>query len=277
MGRSPYSWNGVIRPASTGGDKVVRLTAQDIADDLRSAIESGELPPGAVLPSERQMIERYGVSKGTVAKAIGILRVAGVVISERGRGVFVPKRPPVRRISSERYKVDSGPQDTPATSFTADQGITWSEYRLDKAYRWIEADERLADLFDVEAGTRILERRFVFYSRGEPSQMSRPCLLATDVAGTPVADPDREPWPGGTIAQLRSIGIVVDDITESVTARIPTPEEASILRIGSGIPVLAITRRMLAGGRVVEVADPIVIPADRAILDYRIQLDTALA
>lgn len=252
---------------------MARSIAQVIAEELRREIESGELPPGASLPSEREMIDRFGVSKTTVAKAIAMLRAAGLVDSIRGRGVFVPRRPPVRRISSERYQVDAGPQDTPQTSFTADQGIAWEEYRLDKAYRWIEADEALADLFGVDAGTRVLERRFVFYAKGEPSQMSRPCLLASDVEGTPVADPDREPWPGGTIAQLRSLGIVVDDITESVTARMPTPEEAATLRIGSGIPVFAITRRMLAGGRVVEVADPIVIPADRAILDYRIPLN----
>lgn len=182
------------------------------------------------------------------------------------------RRPPVRRISSERYQVDAGPQERPRTSFTADQGITWQEYRLDRAYRWIEADERLAELFGVEAGMRVLERRFVFYAKGQPEQMSRPCLLASDVEGTPVADPEREPWPGGTIAQLRSIGIEVDDITESVSARMPTPDEAETLRIGSGIPVFAITRRMLSRGRVVEVADPIVIPVDRAILDYRIKL-----
>ncbi|GAA3039517.1 GntR family transcriptional regulator [Streptosporangium longisporum] len=252
---------------------MARFTAQNIADDLRAEIQSGELSPGAALPSERQMIDRYGVSKGTVAKAIGILKEAGAVVSVRGRGVFVPKRPPVKRISSERYRVDAGPQETPQTSFTADQGITWHEYRLDKAYRWIEADERLASLFGVPAGERILERRFVFYAKGEPSQMSRPCLLASDVEGTPVADPDREPWPGGTIAQLRSIGIEVDEIDEDVSSRMPKPEEKAALRIGSGMPVFTITRRMLSGGRVVEVADPIVIPADRAVLNYRIRLD----
>ncbi|MEU8380600.1 GntR family transcriptional regulator [Streptosporangium sp. NPDC048865] len=251
---------------------MARSIAQEIADGLRAAIESGDLPPGALLPSERELIERYSVSKTTVAKAIAILRSAGLVTTTPGRGVFVPKRPPVRRISSERYRADAGPQAVPQTSFTTDQGITWEEYRLDKAYRWIEADERLADLFGVEPGCRVLERRFVFYAKGEPSQMSRTCLLASDVEGTPVADPDREPWPGGNIAQLRTLGLEVDDITESVASRMPTPEEATALRIGSGIPVLAITRRMLAGGRVIEVADPIVIPADRAILDYRIQL-----
>ncbi len=245
---------------------------QRIVDDFREAIESGDMRPGEMLPSEPELRARYRASKSTVGKAVAMLKAEGLVYSQRGRGVFARRLPPKRRISSERYKVDAGPQDTPRTSFTVDQGISWEEYQLDRVYEWIQADERLAELFGVDLGTRVLERRFVFYAKGEPQQMSRPCLLASDVEGTPVADPEREPWPGGSIAQLHSIGLVVDDITESITARMPTPDEVATLRIGSGIPVFAITRCLISRGRVIEVADPIVIPADRAILDYRIPL-----
>ncbi|MBG0833322.1 GntR family transcriptional regulator [Planomonospora sp. ID67723] len=205
-------------------------------------------------------------------RALDVLRNEGLVESRQGSGTYVRARPPVRRISMDRYRADAGPQDTPRTSFTADQGITWSEYRLDKAFRWTEADERLAGLFGVEPGTRILERRFVFYSQDVPSQMSRSCLLAADVEGTPVADPHNEPWPGGNIGQLRTLGIEVDDITEETAIRMPIPEESSRLGIGAGVPVFSITRLMYSRGRVVEVADPIVIPGDRAIRSDRITL-----
>ncbi|MFF5206405.1 UTRA domain-containing protein [Streptosporangium sp. NPDC000396] len=160
----------------------------------------------------------------------------------------------------------------PQTSFTRDAGIVWSQYRLDKAFAWIEADERLAGLFEVEAGARVLERRFVFYASGTPSQMSRSCLLAADVEGTPVADPRNEPWPGGNIGQLRTLGIEVDNIVEETTTRMPTPDEVELLGIGAGVPVFSITRQMYAKGRVVEVADPIVIPGDRAVRVDQISL-----
>lgn len=245
---------------------------EHVASELRDAILSGRLEAGARLPRHADLAERYGVSEIVIRQAIDDLKNAGL-LETRGRGgTWVRERPQVRRISSQRYRADLGPQDVPQTSFTRDQGISWSQYRLDKRYEWIEADERLAGLFGVEVGERVLERQFVFYAAGIPSQMSRPCLLAADVEGTPVADPHNEPWPGGTIAQLRTLGIEVDHITESVAIRMPTPEEAQTLRIGPGVPVFAITRRMLAAGRVVEVADPIVIPGDRAILDYEIPL-----
>lgn len=245
-----------------------------IAARLREQITSGELAPGQKLPSLRQLAEQHEVSDILIRRALDILRNEGLLESRKGAGTYVRQRPPIRRISSDRYRADFDLEPgTLATSFTHDQGIAWEEYRLDKAFRWIEADDRLAELFGVEPGTRVLERRFVFYAGREPSQMSRSCLLASDVEGTPVADPKNEPWPGGVPGQLRSLGIEVERrIPESVATRMPTPEEARVLRIGPGVPVFVLTRRMLSGGRVVEVADPIVIPGDRAILDYEILL-----
>ncbi len=92
------------------------------------------------------------------------------------------------------------------------------------------------------------------------------------MAGTPVADPDREPWPGGTPAQLAFLGHPPTRVEEAVRSRMPTPEEAETLRIASGVPVIAITRRMFAGDLVLEVCRDIVIPADRIVLDYAIDL-----
>ncbi|MEO3801358.1 GntR family transcriptional regulator [Nonomuraea sp. B1E8] len=243
-----------------------------IADEIREKIHSGAIKAGTRLPSNDELADTYAVSLMTVRKAMEQLKSEGLVESRTRGGTIVKQRRPIRRISSERYLADIGPQDVPKSSYTSDQGITWSEYRLDVSYEWAAADAELAELFGVDPGTRLLDRRFVFYSRGVPTQMSRPYLLASDVEGTPVADPNNEPWPGGTFNQLRSIGIVVDDITESVRTRMPTPAEAETLKISTGVPVFAITRRLLAQGRVVEVAHPIVVPGDSAVLDYRIQI-----
>lgn len=244
-----------------------------IADHLREKIRSGDLVAGSRLPSHRVMAEEHDVSDITIRQAVDLLRAEGLVETKRGSGTYVRPRPQVRRMTMDRYLADKGSQVIPQTSFTRDQGITWSQYRLDKRFAWIEADERLAGLFDVPPGTRVLERRFVFYAAGVPSQMSRSCLLARDVEGTPVADPHNEPWPGGNIAQLRSLGIEVNgDLIEETAVRMPTPEEVELLAIGSGVPVFAITRQMLSSGRVVEVADPIVIPGDRAVRVDRITL-----
>jgi GntR family transcriptional regulator len=246
---------------------------EHVTAELRDAILRGDYPPGTKLPRHADLAARYGVSDIVIRQAIDGLKTSGLVDTKGRGGTWVRERPAVRRVSMDRYLVDAGPQETPQTSFTADQGITWAEYRLDKAYRRIAADQRLADMFGVEVGTQVLERRFVFYSKGIPSQMSCSCLLASDVGGTPVADPRNEPWPGGNINQLRSLGIVVDRVKEETATRMPNPDEVERLGIGAGVPVFAITRQMYAAGRVVEVADPIVIPGDRAVRVDQISLD----
>src|ERR1039458_10775758 len=74
--------------------------SRQIAADMRRDIQSGELAPGALLPSERELIERYGTSKSTASKAIALLQAEGLVRTEFGRGTFVRSRPPLRRVSA---------------------------------------------------------------------------------------------------------------------------------------------------------------------------------
>ncbi|MPZ89751.1 MAG: GntR family transcriptional regulator, partial [Nitriliruptorales bacterium] len=61
-----------------------RPAYQQIADDLRSAMLSGDLPPGAKLPSERELTERYGTTNKTVREALAVLRAEGRIESQRG-------------------------------------------------------------------------------------------------------------------------------------------------------------------------------------------------
>jgi GntR family transcriptional regulator len=55
-----------------------------VADDITAAIEAGVFPPGALLPSEAELAERYTVSRGTVRQAFAALRADGVIASRRG-------------------------------------------------------------------------------------------------------------------------------------------------------------------------------------------------
>ena len=56
-----------------------------IAAALRDEIRSGELPPGAPLPSEARLTARFGVSRGTVRQALASLRSEGLIAGGRGR------------------------------------------------------------------------------------------------------------------------------------------------------------------------------------------------
>lgn len=64
---------------------------QQIADDLRTDIESGELAAGSRLPSGTELAGIYEVATVTAVKAVKALETDGLVIRTQGRGTFVRK------------------------------------------------------------------------------------------------------------------------------------------------------------------------------------------
>ncbi|HJV80306.1 FadR/GntR family transcriptional regulator [Noviherbaspirillum sp.] len=62
---------------------------EEVMRRLEAAMLDGSFPANARLPSEREMAERYGVSRNTVREAIQRLAARGLVRSRRGAGVFV--------------------------------------------------------------------------------------------------------------------------------------------------------------------------------------------
>lgn len=64
-----------------------------IADVIRR-IRSGQYPPGAKLPSAREMRETYDVSQMTIRTAVERLRAEGWVTTSPGAGVFVAEHLP---------------------------------------------------------------------------------------------------------------------------------------------------------------------------------------
>lgn len=82
-----------VAVADTGGSKPPKYMA--IADWLRERICSCEFAPGARLPSEHALMERFRVSRVTARQALTELRRIGLVESRQGKGHFVRQIQPV--------------------------------------------------------------------------------------------------------------------------------------------------------------------------------------
>lgn len=65
---------------------------RQIAEDLRSKIEAGELTPGSQLATEIELRETYNASRNTVRDAIKVLTTRGLVETRPGQGTFVVER-----------------------------------------------------------------------------------------------------------------------------------------------------------------------------------------
>ncbi len=63
-----------------------------ISRDIIARIAGGELPPGALVPSENEIIRQYGVSNTTARKALAQVDVAGWAERIKGRGTIVRRR-----------------------------------------------------------------------------------------------------------------------------------------------------------------------------------------
>ena len=59
-----------------------------VADELRDGILSARWRPGDLLPSESQLCQEFGVSRGTVVKAIEVLLADGLAHRRQGSGTF---------------------------------------------------------------------------------------------------------------------------------------------------------------------------------------------
>ncbi len=70
---------------------------QQIAEQIIDQIRSRQLPPGARLPTIRQMAQTLGVTRVTVQNAYDELQSIGWVEATVGRGTFVSAHPPIMR------------------------------------------------------------------------------------------------------------------------------------------------------------------------------------
>jgi GntR family transcriptional regulator, uxu operon transcriptional repressor len=66
-----------------------RRLYRQIADQIAQLIASGEFPPGARLPAERELATSLGVSRASVREAIISLEMGGLVEVRVGTGIFV--------------------------------------------------------------------------------------------------------------------------------------------------------------------------------------------
>lgn len=244
-----------------------RPAYRQIADRLRSAILSGDLPPGEPCPSERSLIDEYGAARGTVRQALALLRAEGLVEIEQGRGAFVRQRPPIRRLSHDRFARrhrEAGRAAFLAEAFN--EGRSPDVEILDVSPA--EAPEEIAARLGVPAGSKVLIRRRRYLVDEEPVELATSWLPWELVEGTPICE--ENPGPGGIYARLEDVGHELDRFTEEVTARMPLPDEARVLGIGPGVPVFRLMRIAFGeDGRALEVCDT-VMAADRYVLSYEL-------
>jgi DNA-binding FadR family transcriptional regulator len=83
------STTGKVDPLLGVTHVVSRSAAAQVADQIVLAVREERLTRGDRLPSERELAERFGVSRPTLREALAALELAGVVRSQHGRGTEI--------------------------------------------------------------------------------------------------------------------------------------------------------------------------------------------
>jgi DNA-binding transcriptional MocR family regulator len=88
---------------------------RQLANDLRKRIVAGEWAPGSMMPSETRLSQENGVGRGTVRRAVAILRTEGLVDAAPGYGTRVREQVEhVEEIAGEPGQVVTARMPTPA-------------------------------------------------------------------------------------------------------------------------------------------------------------------
>ncbi|GLZ76008.1 transcriptional regulator [Actinorhabdospora filicis] len=230
-----------------------RAIYRQIADDLRADIRTGAFGPGDRLPSESDLVARYGVNRRTVQHAFGLLIAEGLVYSEHGSGRFVQGRPPVRRLASDRFARRH--RRAGQAAFTVDMEQAGRVYDPRNDVEMLDLrvgapPDRIEDRIG-DGPVLIRSRRYIV--EGLPLQLATSYVPLDVAEGTAIMSADT--GPGGIYARIEENGHRLTRITEDVTVEVAAEGVQRLLRLPVGAPVIHLVRTAYAGERAVEVCD----------------------
>ncbi|MEV5613578.1 GntR family transcriptional regulator [Streptomyces sp. NPDC052225] len=238
--RSPHAERAVT--------ETVPSRRQTIADDIRTQIAAGQLKAGERLPSEAILASRYGVSTSTLRGALALLQSEGLVEKAHGKGNFIGR--------ASHRRTYAGGTRMPFEASQVGPGL-----RVTVRTTRLPAQGQLVPLLRVPPNTQLSQFLCIHNDGSSPHSLARiyvPCDLPPK--DLPCEAPSCQAF-GTRPAEPYS---PLTEIRERLTARLPTYEEAEVLRISSTLAVLDITRVAIDNtGRVVEAA-LLVLPSHRA-------------
>ncbi|MGO4564067.1 phosphonate metabolism transcriptional regulator PhnF [Rhizobium sp. 2YAF20] len=198
-----------------------------IGEVLAAEIAAGTLVPGDQLPTEPQLMERYGVSRFTVRQALAHLEARGLVRAEQGRGTFVHKGTLDYTLSKK----------TRFSKNLIEQGFEPGGELL--VHEIIAAPSRVASRLGLPTGAMVIHRRGVMTADGVPVELGDSFYPADRFP-----DFDRVRATHSTITAALAIYGIEDYDRQSteIEARMPSAEEARLLRQPKSLPVLVITK-----------------------------------
>jgi GntR family transcriptional regulator len=221
----------VITPDRT---RQVVLKHVQVREYVRELIDGAE--PGSPAPSERELVQRFGVARMTVRQALDALVGEGLLERAPGRGTFVA-----------RAKVDLQLRLSSYTEEMGRRGLKPDARTL--LARLEAAGPGVARALEISEGDRVVHWQRLRLADGSPM-----CIEDAYLADSIVPNLLDSPLPESLYAELKRRDLLPTWGEDSVDADVARADEADMLQTDEGAPVLRIARRAFAGSIAVEVS-----------------------
>jgi GntR family transcriptional regulator len=205
-----------------------------VREYVRELIDGAD--PGSPAPSERELVQQFGVARMTVRQALDALVSEGLLERVPGRGTFVAES-----------RADLPGRLASYTEEMGRRGMVPSSRTL--LARMEAAGPGVARALEIEEGDNVVHWQRLRLADSAPMAIEDAYLAESIVPQ--FLD---QPLPASLYDDLRSRDLMPTWGEDSIESALARADEAELLDVAEGDPVLRIARRAFAGAVAVEVS-----------------------
>ena len=218
-----------MNPPPAAAGPLYRPLYLQIKELLIKSLAALEWRPGETIPSELDLAARFGVSQGTVRKAIDALAADNLVVRRQGKGTFVATHTEEKASMFRflRIRRNDGRDEYPASRLV--------DVRRGKA------SSEVAGALGLKAGEAVITLRRLLEYGGEPAVLDEIVVPAQLFKGLTRSKVER--YRGSIYGLFETqFGVRIVRARERLSAAAADAGRASLLRVAAGAPLLAVDR-----------------------------------
>jgi GntR family transcriptional regulator len=195
-----------------------------LASILKSQIDEGEWKPRQSIPSERQLELQYKVSRPTVRQAIDYLEKQGYLFREHGRGTFVSPQ----KLQKKMLELTSFSEDLLRKGIQPNQII--------RSICHLVPTEKILSRLELPPETSVLQIERVRLGNDIPIGLQTSYVVLGD--DQQIEEADLKHY--GSLYRIleEKLNIIPTEADETLEVTQATPEEAALLQVKAGAPLL---------------------------------------
>ncbi len=195
-----------------------------LASILKSQIEEGEWKPRQSIPSERHLELRYNVSRPTVRQAIEYLEKQGYLYREHGRGTFVSPQ----KLQKKMLELTSFSEDLLRKGIQPNQII--------RSICDVIPTEKILKRLELSPDSRVLRIERVRLGNDIPIGLQTSYVVIGD--DQQIDEDDLKQFGSLYRVLEEKLNIIPTEADETLEVTLATPEEAALLQVKTGAPLL---------------------------------------